>query len=281
MGEEEGEGGLFGAGEPAEAAPRPTGILPAQEIRAMLRALIEKEQNQAGLTPLQVRTTATSRGTVLPVGNMPAIGPGGEAELPAPLSFGQEPSSAPEWCVSYAWGDDTPDGKQRTAIVDRWCAKAEAQGVRILRDKSAIGLGERISKFMKRIGGADRVFVVLSDKYLKSPFCMFELTEVWRNSRQEDEEFLKRIRVYTLPCARIWNTLDRANYAIYWKEQYDEVEALVKTHGYDILGEADVQNFRRMKDFCRNVGDILATVADILQPRSLDELVKYGFDHKL
>jgi internalin A len=158
------------------------------------------------------------------------------------------------------------------------CAEAMAQGVSILRDKNAMGLGERISKFMKRIGGADRVFVVLSDKYLKSPFCMFELSEVWRNSRQEDEEFLKRIRVYTLPCARVWNTLDRAKYAIYWKEQYDEVEALVKTHGYDILGEADVQHFRRMKDFCRNVGDILATVADILQPHGLDELVKYGFD---
>jgi dCTP deaminase len=38
MGEDEGEGGLFGAGEPAAAAPRPTGILPAQEIRAMIRA---------------------------------------------------------------------------------------------------------------------------------------------------------------------------------------------------------------------------------------------------
>ena len=141
-----------------------------------------------------------------------------------------------------------------------------------------MGLGERISKFMKRIGGANRVFVVLSDKYLKSPFCMFELSEVWRTSRQEDEEFLKRIRVYTLPCARIWTPLDRTKYAIYWKKQYDEMEDLVKEHGYDILGEQDAHHFRRMKDFCRNVGDMLATVADFLQPRSFDELLQYGFD---
>jgi len=32
-----------------------------------------------------------------------------------------------------------------------------------------------------------------------------------------------------------------------------------------------------MKPFSGNVGDILATVADTLQPRSFDDLVKYGF----
>lgn len=37
---------------------------------------------------------------------------------------------------------------------------------------------------------------------------MFELCEVWRNSLQEDEEFRKRIRVYTLPCAKIWSPVD-------------------------------------------------------------------------
>jgi hypothetical protein len=35
---------------------------------------------------------------------------------------------------------------------------------------------------MQRIGRADRVFAVLRDKYLKSPYCMFKLFEVWRNS---------------------------------------------------------------------------------------------------
>ena len=55
------------------------------------------------------------------------------------------------------------------------------------------------------------------------------------------------------------------------------MEALVKEHGYDILGEKDGQQFRLMKTFSGNVSDILATVADTLQPRSFDDLVKYGF----
>ena len=58
---------------------------------------------------------------------------------------------------------------------------------------------------MKRIGHGDRVFVIMSRKYLCSPFCMFELSEIWRISRQEGEAFLQRVRVYTLPDAKIRN----------------------------------------------------------------------------
>jgi hypothetical protein len=33
-----------------------------------------------------------------------------------------------------------------------------------------------------------------------------------------------------------------------------------------------------MKDFSHHIGNILATVTDILQPRSFDEFEKYAFD---
>jgi internalin A len=50
--------------------------------------------------------------------------------------------------------------------------------------------GDLISGFMKRIGRADRVIVVLSDKYLRSPYCMTELHIIYRRSNEEKEEFL-------------------------------------------------------------------------------------------
>jgi internalin A len=210
---------------------------------------------------------------------MADIGPatGLECALPG-VVFGTEPSSAAERYVSYAWGDDTPEGKQRQKIVEDLCAAAEEKGIKILRDKDEIGLGERISKYMRRLGQGDLVFIVLSDKYLKSSFCMYELSEVWRNSRQDDEEFLRRIRVYTMPDAKIGTLKDRLAYAIHWKQQYVEVDALVKEHGNDILGDKGYQDYRRMKLFAGNVTDILTTVTDILQPRSFDKLVKYGLE---
>ena len=58
----------------------------------------------------------------------------------------------------------------------------------------------RTARFMQRIGRGDRVFVVLSERYLCSPYCMFELFEVWRASRAEPEAFLRRVRILCSPA---------------------------------------------------------------------------------
>ena len=108
-----------------------------------------------------------------------------------PLRPAHEPSKVLEYYVSYAWGDDTTEGKEREAVVDRLCSEAEARGKRIIRDKTEMRIGDRISTFMDRIGkGAvnGRVCIVLSDKYLKSPYCMHELFDVWRNCREDMRE---------------------------------------------------------------------------------------------
>jgi internalin A len=122
------------------------------------------------------------------------------------------------------------------------------------------------------------VFVILSDKYLKSPHCMFELCEIWRTSRQDGPALVERVRVYTLGDADIWRPLSRTRYAAHWKKEHDEMEAFVRENGgTSILGERDFAAYRRMGEFYRHVGDILATLADIVQPRSFEELRKYGF----
>jgi internalin A len=196
----------------------------------------------------------------------------------AQVSFGQPPATRPEWFVSYAWGDATPEGRAREEVVDGLCAEAERRGIRVLRDKTMLGLGDRISRFMRRISVGDRVFVVLSDKCLKSPFCMFELHEVWRTSRAEGEAFLRRVRVYSLPDAKVWTPLDRAHYAAFWQKQHRDLEAFVKIHGAAVLGEQDFARFKMMGRFHHDVSEILATLADIVQPRTLEELKAYGFD---
>ena len=113
-----------------------------------------------------------------------------------------EPSTKTEYFLSYAWNDDTPGSPEREAFVDQLCAAAETKGIEIIRDKTAMRYGDRISKFMSRIAGGDRIFVVLSDKYLKSAYCMHELLDVWRNCREDDAEFIKRTRAYELLAQR-------------------------------------------------------------------------------
>jgi len=235
----------------------------AATLLQRLVPIVEKAQAQLGLSPLTVERSSLAA----------------DIRDEAPMKFGQEKPREPEWYVSYAWGEDkTPEGRERERIVDELCATARARAHIIRRDKEVLGLGDSISKFMKRIGAGDRIFAILSDKYLRSSFCMFELSEIWRTSRQESSAFLKRVRVYTLGDADIWKPRSRLRYAAHWKEEHDKMEADVHKVGLSALSGRSAAEFRQMGEFYRHVDDILATLADIVQPRSFDELIRYGFD---
>ncbi|MGB7913854.1 MAG: toll/interleukin-1 receptor domain-containing protein, partial [Rhodomicrobium sp.] len=190
-----------------------------------------------------------------------------------------EPSAKTEYYVSYAWADDSSDeARQREKFVDDLCAAAKAKGIEIRRDKTAMSYGDRISKFMSRVPHGNRIFIVLSDKYLKSAYCMHELFDVWRNCREDDAEFIKRTRVYELPCAKLSTGLDRAQYAIYWRKKFDEMDAFVKEHGQLVLSDEDNAEYRLMTRFVNETANILKLVQDVLRPRTFDEFKKYGFD---
>ncbi len=106
---------------------------------------------------------------------------------------------------------------------------------------------------------------------------MFELSEVWRTSRQEGKEFLDRVRVYALPDAQVFTPVDWANWAVYWKKEYKQLEGLALEHGYEILGELGYRRLRQMRGFYQQAADILGNLADIVQPRTLQQLKEYGF----
>jgi len=57
---------------------------------------------------------------------------------PVAIKPGHEPSTKVEYFVSYAWGDDTQDGREREAVVNRFCAAAAAKGRLVIRDKTAM-----------------------------------------------------------------------------------------------------------------------------------------------
>jgi internalin A len=204
-------------------------------------------------------------------GKTPAREEQARATEPKALEFSEPPRINTTYAVSYAWTEES------TGMVDQLCERAEAKGIAILRDKTAVGLGERLTKFMRNLAAQDRVFIVLSKKYLESPYCMFELLEVWRLCKQEDEEFLKKVRCFALPDAEFSSPLQRMQRAVHWNKEFEGLDGLVKEHGASLLGEEDFRRYKLMQDFAHRVGDILCVVADILRPRNIDELEEYGF----
>nr|WP_294525452.1 toll/interleukin-1 receptor domain-containing protein [uncultured Rhodopila sp.] len=181
------------------------------------------------------------------------------------------------WYVSYAWGDDTPEGVDREKVVNQLCIAVAARGTRILRDKEELAPGDRISAFMQQIGIGDRIFVILSEKCLRSPYCMYELNEIWRTSNEGDA-FRKRVRIYVVDGVRVREPVDWAGWAVHWKKAHDELDAVVRQHGTTMLGEPGYRRLKQMQGFYTQVADILGTLSNIVQPHSFAHLLRYGFD---
>jgi internalin A len=142
-------------------------------------------------------------------------------------------------------------------------------------------IGDRISTFMDRIGKGvvnGRVCIFLSDKYLKSPFCMHELFDVWRNCREDPETFIERTRARVLPSAKISTAVERAQYVIHWQSAFKALDALVREYGQFVLADKDNAEFRLMSRFVSETANVLQLVQDTLRPRSFDDYVNNVFD---
>jgi internalin A len=241
----------------------------AAALRDSMVQRVLREAERLGLEPANPPDPRATR---------PAMSPADPDRPALSLAFGPAPATGPRWYVSYAWGDDTPEGKRRTEAVDRICADARKRGIEIIRDRDALRFGDRLSTFMDALAQGDRIFVVLSEKYLHSPYCMYELLGIWRESGQKRDAFLDRVRVFALPDARFDTAVDRTRIVAEWKRRHDELEAALRDAGPTVPGEADRKELKLMGEFYRHVSDILALIADIRRPRTLDDFAAYGFD---
>ncbi len=183
-----------------------------------------------------------------------------------------------EWFVSYAWGDNTPQGRERDKAVNDICAEAAARGIKIVRDKNEIKYGDSITEFMNRLSHADKVIIILSDKYINSQFCMYEIFEVWKYQSSDSFKFKKCISVYQMQDVNISDLEGRIKYAEIWDEKYKKIKAKVEERGYHILGENGPKEYRKIEDLSRHTADILKVISDTYKPVIFDDFINYTFD---
>ena len=99
--------------------------------------------------------------------------------------------------VSYAWNPPARPGE--TGIPAGYEEPVDAiekflkdKPVIFVRDKAANKFGDNLRTFMEYLGKQDHVIVVHSDKYWRSPFCIFELWTVDHDLRlRADKSLLK------------------------------------------------------------------------------------------
>jgi hypothetical protein len=179
-------------------------------------------------------------------------------------------SSRPKVAVSYSWKEERTG--PNIGAVDGFCALLNAQGVVVVRDVDRLKHGECLSTFMRDIGASDYLCVFLSDGYLKSPNCMYELLVAWQRSKDNPHEFRQRVKVWVMPSAEdIRKPESRLEYLDHWMTEKKRIEPLIKKHAVSGLAAAELEGFRRIKQFAEHVNEMLCFFADTLSPQSVGE----------
>jgi hypothetical protein len=119
--------------------------------------------------------------------------------------------------ISYNWQEDS--NEMANQLVQAFATK----GIEIIRDKTHTTYKDSIKNFMRQIGQGKCVVAVISDRYLKSENCMFELVEIARNG-----DFYQRIFPIILPDARIHKDFERIDYLKYWEDEKAKLQAKYK-----------------------------------------------------
>jgi len=209
---------------------------------------------------------------------------GGEASaapppelVPAPVEAFHKPSR--EVFISYAWGDDSPEGRERQRIVDRLvdALRKNPEPIEVRIDREVMRPGELISAFMDRLAAADRVIVVISAKYLRLEYCMYELFMLYQNCRKKAGDFHRRIIPIILPDAGISErTATRFKPVLYWKQEALELGAIVDANRLQV-GTSRHDKYRLIHEFACNSSDMIEYLYDQLQPRDYDRQMEESF----
>jgi TIR domain/SIR2-like domain len=152
-------------------------------------------------------------------------------------------SEKPAIYISYAWGEE------REQVVDDLYKTLTEKSYNLIRDKQDLGYKGDIRKFMDLIGSGAYIIVVISDKYLKSKNCMYEMQSIYKN-----KDIQKRIFPIVMKDATIYDPVTRADYNIFWQHEkatlqkkYNEIED--KSYTGELLKDLNnYDDFRRIID---------------------------------
>ena len=151
--------------------------------------------------------------------------------------------------ISYAWGGESEE------IVNQIDVALQQRGLTIIRDKRDLEYKGSINSFMERIGDGNCVIVIISDIYLRSPNCMFELVEI-----ADGKQFHDRVFPIVLSDANIYDPIKRLDYVKHWEGKLAELDKAMRE-----VGQANLQGIREEIDQYSRIRDKVSGLTSILK----------------
>ena len=160
-------------------------------------------------------------------------------------------------------------------IIDTKLPQIEKR-IEITRDIRAVGYGESFSEFMQTISDKDFVISIVSDRYLKSRNCMYEVCELMRNRKfkekllflvvdDEDEKYCypnDRPQNGEKIGAHIYDPIKQVDYLKYWKEKEAEMDSIIREIDDPVISQNQNIELEIIRKIEGNIKDFMKDLSD-------------------
>lgn len=175
-------------------------------------------------------------------------------------------SSHPKIFISYCWED-----KLFADLIDEDFKKL---GFTLTRDERDLRFKESIKSFMESIGKHDFVISIISDNYLKSVNCMYEISEVMRLREYKDKMLLIILNesdINLLPdsvlkpknfSANIYEVVSHIEYIKFWEGEERNLAEKISMISEDVNKIQPLNELKRIQSIKSNISDFLADISD-------------------
>lgn len=163
--------------------------------------------------------------------------------------------------------------------------------LKIFRDIREVEYRDKFSEFMQTISDKDFVLSIISDRYLKSRNCMYEMSELMRDRKYENkllfivisDEDKKYYSPEDLPDnekqgvgAHIYNVYQQTEYIVYWQEKEKELESAIKIINNPIISGNQNSELEIVQTIELKIRDLMGLLFD-RKGISFEEMVKTNF----
>ena len=143
----------------------------------------------------------------------------------------------------------------------------------IHRDIRDISEWKSIREYMQSIRDMDYAVLIITDNYLKSFNCMFEVLEVMKEKNYQDRIFPVVVET------KIYNTSGRIQYITYWQEEFKKLKCEMLRIEDVINAGSIIDDLKKTQNITLNIDEFLGKVADMNNPNISD--INVSIENKL
>lgn len=102
---------------------------------------------------------------------------------------------------------------------------------------------------------------------------MTEFYQILHRAGHDPKLFISKIRLFIAEDAMIFSAVGRGWIGKHWHSEYEAEKSVL-----EFMGDKDKMAHNQLKRFYAHVPHLLELISDMLQPRSLDDLVEYALN---